>query len=366
MVALRELNAREPPPPPLRKLYNELRKLKASEAEVHPRVIDFLYPDQSERAMGLYRDGCLARETVDAAFDEFMNLEHTTGGNAKTEPDIPVYAHKDIPGLRIIPFLFPPTVQTELLSRLFHRDLSDARHKTNVHLHYHMSYPEFNNTNSALSDAVGDPSATLEIGGSFFQDDPTRLILPKDPSVHVPITVRSLLEKKLRWITLGGQYNWTDKKYPDDLPPLFPKDIANLLHTTFPDTEAEAAIINVYSPGDTLNVHRDVSEECDTGLISISFGCDGLFMVGHQDGNDCEIIRLRSGDAVYMTGTSRFAWHAVPKIIPSTCPSWLENWPVGPFTESETSSGKFDQWRGWMANKRINLNVRQMKEKMAS
>lgn len=133
--------------------------------------------------------------------------------------------------------------------------------------------------------------------------------------------------------------------------------MGTLLRQIFPDTDAQAAIVNVYSPADTLSVHRDVSEECDTGLISISFGCDGLFMVGHDNSDSAEIIRLRSGDAIYMTGRSRFAWHGVPKIVPSTCPPWLKDWP----SSTEADVDKAAHWKGWMSGKRINFNVRQMK-----
>jgi alkylated DNA repair dioxygenase AlkB len=152
----------------------------------------------------------------------------------------------------------------------------------------------------------------------------------------------------------------------------------------FPDIEPEAAIVNLYSPGDTLSMHRDVAEQCDKGLVSVSIGCDAIFVIGldglvplqedadHPWETGCEqddgtadseepgtrviALRLRSGDAVYMTGASRFAWHGVPKIIPGTCPEWLRNWPA------EEGIDGFEGWRGWMEGKRINLNVRQMFE----
>ena len=66
------------------------------------------------------------------------------------------------------------------------------------------------------------------------------------------------------------------------------------------------------------------------------------------------MLRLRSGDAIYMTGESRFAWHGVPKVLKGTCPEYLEDWPA--------EGGEYEEWRGWMKNKRINLNVRQMKD----
>ncbi|KAJ3498121.1 hypothetical protein NLG97_g1366 [Lecanicillium saksenae] len=120
-------------------------------------------------------------------------------------------------------------------------------------------------------------------------------------------------------------------------------------------------------------MHRDVSEFTDKGLVSLSFGCDGLFMIapnvadgGEGDNRTAEekkvaeekeylLLRLRSGDAIYMTQESRFAWHGVPKILPGTCPDYLENWPA-------REDGQFGEWEGWMKSKRINLNVRQVRD----
>ncbi|OJD17195.1 alkylated DNA repair protein AlkB [Emergomyces pasteurianus Ep9510] len=349
MVEIARFNAHERPPATIRQLYKEYRNLKPSEIDSHPLILDPQRWPNNALGNGLQSEGHVSRKSISLALDWSLQCLIS-----KDElKDIPIFTHRAIPGLRIIPSLLPPAAQIELLSRIFHRDLSDENHRTNIHLHYHMTYPQETYPNDD-STSQEDRNSSLRKRASFFQDIATRELAPKDPSVHPPLSIKSFLEKKLRWMTLGGQYNWTYKVYPDEVPPRFPEDIASLLRNIFPETKAEAAIVNLYSPGDTLSVHRDVSEECDTGLISVSFGCDGLFMVAHQDGAGCEVIRLRSGDAVYMTGQSRFAWHAVPKIIPSTCPGWLADWPG--------TSAQFEQWRGWMSNKRINLNVRQMKE----
>lgn len=171
------------------------------------------------------------------------------------------------------------------------------------------------------------------------------------------------MERRLRWVTLGGQYDWTKRVYPGEQPPEFPPDIAHFLQALFPATLAQAAIVNFYSPGDTMMMHRDVSEETDKGLISLSFGCEGLFMIapsgtskptGYDGDKKYLLLRLRSGDAVYMTEESRYAWHGVPKVLKGTCPSYLEDWPA--------KDGRFEEWRGWMRNKRVNLNVRQMRD----
>lgn len=166
----------------------------------------------------------------------------------------------------------------------------------------------------------------------------------------------------MRWTTLGGQYDWTSKQYPSTPPPPFPADIKQLLEGLWTCTRAEAAIVNLYSPGDTLSVHRDVAETSETGLISVSLGCDAIFVIGvvgaEAAGSEAKIVtlRLRSGSAVYMSGPSRFAWHGVPQIVRGTCPGYLAGWPAG----DEGEAGEFEAWRGWMAGKRVNLNVRQM------
>jgi alkylated DNA repair protein alkB homolog 1 len=256
-----------------------------------------------------------------------------------------------------------------------HRDLSNSQHQTNIHKFYTIPYP---------------PSSASQPSQSFFSLPPSTAptFHPKDPAIHKPLSVTQFLTKKLRWLTLGGQYDWTAKRYPPGQPPAFPPDIAALLKAVFPDMEPEAAIVNLYSPGDTLSMHRDVAEQCDKGLVSVSIGCDAIFVVGldgleplreHADGAlevgcgrdggaDDEgfgtrvvALRLRSGDAVYMAGASRFAWHGVPKIIAGTCPEWLRDWPAEEGVD-ECGFDAYEGWRGWMDGKRINLNVRQMFE----
>ena len=197
--------------------------------------------------------------------------------------------------------------------------------------------------------------------GSFFSYGPSsKTFLPRDPTIHRAITASKLINRKLRWMTIGGQYDWTSKAYPGGVSPAFPRDIGTLLARLFPKMKAEAAIVNIYSPGDTLSLHRDVSEHSGNDLISLSLGCDAIFVVGatlpaetSRGADRCAVIRLRSGDALCMSGESRFAWHGVPKIVAGTCPPWMRDWPA-------ESNQRFEAWRGWMATKRINLNVRQM------
>lgn len=318
----------------------------------------------------------ISPETLAAVYGEF--LERRVDPTV-LEP-LNVYEHASLPGLRILPSFLPIPVQETLLSKLLLRDLSNPQHLTNVHLHYNVPYPDTDK--------------------SFFDLPKSTTFTPKDPDVHKPLSVVEVLERKLRWMTLGGQYDWTAKKYPNGPPVQFPKDIRNLIHGIFPTVEPEAAICNTYSPGDTLSTHRDVSEEADKDLISISIGCDALFLISlspeTQDDNAVSpttvespkpqsqkqnkkkkgkeppppppplddhtlIIRIRSGDAVVMGGRSRWAWHGVPKVIGETCPEELTQWPNSYARQSSDNADKID-WTGWMKRKRVNLNIRQMYE----
>ncbi|KAI0138922.1 alkylated DNA repair protein AlkB [Hypoxylon sp. NC0597] len=292
---------------------------------------------------------------ADRLLSSFKQLESADRDEEQAIQDAPFYFHPLLPGLLIFPSLIPPSTQKALLSRMIHRDLSNPTHQTNLHLHYDLPYRE--------EEGKKDDSSR-----SFFSypPDASAKFIPKDPAIHKPLSIKQVLERRLSWVTLGGQYDWTNRVYPNQPPPGFPLDIANFLQALFPDTLAQAAIVNFYTPGDTMMMHRDVSEESDKGLVSLSIGCDALFMIApnnfkaHETSDGGEVskkpyllLRLRSGDAIYMTQESRYAWHGVPKVLKGTCPDFIADWPA--------EDGKFEEWKGWMRNKRINLNVRQMR-----
>ncbi|KAL5350792.1 hypothetical protein ACLOAV_004363 [Pseudogymnoascus australis] len=328
------LDAREQPPQFIKDIFKRFQRLPLAEISTDSHILDF--------TKGILPKG--ARLDREISSEDLQSIYHRFVGDGKDfdVPDSqPVYSCEALPGLLILPSFLPSRVQRELLSRLLHRDLSDSEHMTNVHMFYDMPYPKGASTPEG-------PSETP----SFFSYSPKSKTIfnPKDPSVHKPLTISKFMEKSLRWVTLGGQYDWTNKVYPDEAPPAFPTDIKDLLEGIFPEMKAQAAIVNLYSPGDTLSLHRDVSEESDNGLVSISLGCDCLFVVGlGRDPSDSIVVHLRSGDALLMSRESRFAWHGVPKILPSSCPTYLASWPA--------EGDQYEEWRDWMKNKRINLNV---------
>ena len=271
----------------------------------------------------------------------------------------------DISGLRLIPSLLSQQAQENLLSILLHENLANQKHKTNVHLHHKIPYY------ATLLETCG-ASEPNEEGRtpSFFHlspDSTEKPFQPHDDVVHKPFTVSQFLSSKLRWLTLGGQFDWTGKRYPLEDEPPFPKGIGNFIGALFPYMRPEAAIVNIYRPGDVLGIHRDVSEESDNALVSFSLGCEAILVAGLQGGENegakTVAIRLCSGDAVCLSGEARFAWHGIPQVLPGTSPDWLRDWPSKFNADRLTADSvhSYEAWRGWMLNKRVNLSVRQIR-----
>ncbi|WBW71621.1 tRNA demethylase [Schizosaccharomyces osmophilus] len=249
-------------------------------------------------------------------------------------PDVFIYSK--VPGLIILRNCVSPHLQKYLLEEIMFGQLQDAKNKTNLSPFYKL------------------PLETDSIWRRYYDGKESDLVEGIPPTK--PATVDRLIQKKLRWITLGEQYDWTEKVYPDpSLSPPFPRTLANFVedlvqsYTDYRKWKAEAAIVNFYSPSDTLSAHVDKSEEDLTlPLISLSIGLDCIYLIGGSSRSEVPMaLRLHSGDVVIMAGPSRQAFHAVPKILASTTPSHL-------LTES-------DQWNRWIRTKRINFNIRQVR-----
>ncbi|KAJ3312135.1 hypothetical protein HDV04_003389 [Boothiomyces sp. JEL0838] len=168
---------------------------------------------------------------------------------------------------------------------------------------------------------------------------------------------------RLRWCTLGHQYNWSIKEYHFDRVPPFPQsivDISNeIVHsleslTQYPSSKwkPEAGIINFYQPGDTLTAHQDKSEiNTQAPLLSFSFGLECVFLFGTEDKSEKPIaLKLKSGDMVVMSGPGRRAFHGVPLVIKDTLPDTLK-------ANGDTD---WDLFQDYLSHTRVNLNLRQV------
>lgn len=325
-------------------------------------IVDFsrgLTDAQKEKIVAV---DSVSSELIASAHKAFKDYGKEAADDAEDAGTLPtpctIYEHKDFPGLRVFPSLLPPECQVMMLNSIMHRDLSNPLHKTNMQADYSIPYP---------------PATSFLPHDSFFSYPPHskhESYTPLNPhSNHKTLNTTQFLSKRLRWLTLGSQYDWSTRAYAASSPTPFPQDIASLVTTLFQSSfKPESGVVLLYSPKDYMPVHRDVSEECARGLASFSLGCDGLFILsrdietdGKVDETDEEremqmcVLRVRSGDCVWMGGEARWCWHAMPKVLTGSCPQWLQDWPA-----VKGGRREFEKWKGYMRGKRLNLSCRQV------
>lgn len=138
-----------------------------------------------------------------------------------------------------------------------------------------------------------------------------------------PDLSKSSLLMRLRWATLGYQYEWNTKEYFADRIQSFPDDLRHLCSYIaaalgYSEYSCEAGIVNYYRMDSALMAHTDVSElDKVAPLISFSFGQSCIFLIGGPTKDTEPVpIFLNSGDICLMTEAARLSYHAVPRILP--------------------------------------------------
>ncbi|CAA7037793.1 unnamed protein product [Microthlaspi erraticum] len=174
----------------------------------------------------------------------------------------------------------------------------------------------------------------------------------------------SVLLRKLRWSTLGLQFDWSKRNYDVSLPHNdIPDALCKLAKThaaiAMPDGEEfrpEGAIVNYFGLGDTLGGHLDDMEaDWSKPIVSISLGCKAIFLLGGKSKDDPpHAMYLRSGDVVLMAGEARECYHGVPRIFTDE-----ENADIGAL-ELELSLESGDSFAEYIKTSRININIRQV------
>lgn len=157
---------------------------------------------------------------------------------------------------------------------------------------------------------------------------------------------------KLRWATLGPQYNWTTRAYEPaaphrPLPPALGQLAVRLAAAATAVTQQyssaacwaanapsapsaqppgarpyapDAALVNYYREGDTLGGHQDdVERDMTQPIVSLSLGCDAVFLMGGPTRDEPPTaLRLRSGDALVLAWPARMCYHGVPRVLAGT------------------------------------------------
>ncbi|TPX61027.1 hypothetical protein PhCBS80983_g01326 [Powellomyces hirtus] len=289
------------------------------------------------------------------------------------------YAVRDIPGLVVIPGLFSGPAQAGVV-RACLAEYTAHPNVTNLDTHWRLPASglwglyerERNGLDVDVLEMRHDgkvPSVKEEGYGDVpdqnATDEKVRIDPPTTATHYLKAMTASQALPRLRWTSLGFQYNWSNKTYHLDrhapMPVLIDElcgavvaAIANLTAYPAEKWKSEAGIVNFYQLRDLLMAHQDRSEEnSEAPLVSFSFGNSCIFLIGTDSRDDIPTpILLRSGDVLVMHGASRRAFHSVPRILENTIPEYLapehiddKEWP--PFYE-------------YLKDARVNVNVRQV------
>ncbi|CAM8916078.1 unnamed protein product [Rhodiola kirilowii] len=174
----------------------------------------------------------------------------------------------------------------------------------------------------------------------------------------------SVLLRKLRWSTLGLQFDWSKRNYnvslphnkiPDALTQLA-KRMAVPAMNIGEEFQPEAAIVNYFGPGDTLGGHLDDMEaDWSKPIVSVSLGCKAIFLLGGRSRQDSPLAMfLRSGDIVLMAGEARECFHGVPRIFTDEQNAEID------YLKSLFSHENDSCFWEYIQTSRININIRQV------
>ncbi|PON50671.1 Alkylated DNA repair protein AlkB [Parasponia andersonii] len=174
----------------------------------------------------------------------------------------------------------------------------------------------------------------------------------------------SVLLRKLRWSTLGLQFEWSKRNYDVSLPHNkipdalcgLAKRLAAPAMPKGEDFKPEAAIVNYFGLGDTLGGHLDdMEKDWSKPIVSMSLGCKAIFLLGGKSREDPPLAMfLRSGDVVLMAGKARECYHGVPRIFTDT-----ENAEILAL-ELQFSKEEDHSFLEYIQTSRININIRQV------
>ena len=187
--------------------------------------------------------------------------------------------------------------------------------------------------------------------------------------------------QKLRWVTLGYQYDWGARKYEKTQtagpvpPPLVDlcKEVSKKCGIQ-EELVVDAGIINFYHAkrsSDRLGGHRDdVEADNFSPLVSISLGLPGVFLLGGSSrASRPKVLVLRAGDVLVLSGRARQAYHGIPVVLSKpddqhsldqTIVDKLEFDHAELATVAENHSDETAALKSFLNKTRINLSMRRV------
>jgi len=182
----------------------------------------------------------------------------------------------------------------------------------------------------SIPDAYFIPTALddkQQIGLAFealseFIEPPNKTNLAAHGQVPAPLWSHCDEFRKLRWATIGWQYDWSSRSYssmntmPDTVSRL---SSAVLRAVGIPEVEMTGAIVNFYHGhriSDRLGGHIDDVDGDSSPLISVSLGLPCIFLLGGTTRAESPLpVLLRAGDILVLAGSARLRVHGVPTLI---------------------------------------------------
>lgn len=160
------------------------------------------------------------------------------------------------------------------------------------------------------------------------------LFTPAMPRSGKPFSVRMTNCGPLGWVSDKARGYRYQAAHPDTgIPwPDMPKMLLDLWReiSGYP-APPEACLVNHYSAGARMGLHRDEDEEdFSAPVISVSLGDSALFRIGGLNRKDpTRSFELKSGDVVVLGGDTRLAYHGVDRILPGSSDLLGDAFPGG-------------------------------------
>lgn len=282
----------------------------------------------------------------------------------------PAYALRNHPGLIVIPNPLADEAQ-RWVARKCLCDCMRPPNRTNMDPFFEMPDDSVFTLSTQNQGSINNrfPKDTLQFG-----------VTPSNTSFYRHPTTAAELMSRIRWCTLGQQYNWTTKEYDLGSAPFDPEldtlmvSIAkaitdpttidpNIVVNDYDGTQfvSQAGIINFYDERATMAGHVDRTEEkMDAPLISLSIGLDCIYLVGGptRESEPVTALILHSGDILAMCGPSRNAVHGVPRVIVGTTPDCLKDSSAG---DNDAVADMYPSWSHfaqYLERYRVNCNAR--------
>jgi DNA oxidative demethylase len=148
------------------------------------------------------------------------------------------------------------------------------------------------------------------------------LFTPLMPRTGRPFTVMMTNLGRLGWVSDAKGYRYQPVHPETHHPwPEIPEEILAVWRAVSSYShEPEACLVNYYSEGARMGLHRDIDEDdLKAPVVSISLGDTAVFRIGGRQRKDkTETLKLASGDVVVLGGPSRLRYHGVDRILTGT------------------------------------------------